>query len=151
MTVVDWMPLPLLISLLVRGNLAFGLTAPNAMKGAMQPLPQIAGAAGAARAAEVISLKVSDIDSKRMVIRVEQGKGRKDRYVMLSPHLLELLRAWWRAARPQGWLFPGRDRVQPMTTPQLNRVCHAAAQRAQIDKRVSLHTFRHSFATHLLA
>src|SRR5712664_1476608 len=64
------------------------------------------------RAAEVISLKVSDIDSKRMVIRVEQGKGRKDRYVMLSPHLLELLRAWWRAARPQGWLFPGRDRVQ---------------------------------------
>jgi site-specific recombinase XerD len=102
------------------------------------------------RAAEVISLKVSDIDSKRMVIRVEQGKGRKDRYVMLSPHLLELLRAWWRAARPQGWLFPGRDRVQPMTTRQLNRVCHAAAQRAEIDKRVSLHTLRHSFATHLL-
>jgi integrase/recombinase XerD len=66
------------------------------------------------RAAEVVSLKVGDIDSKRMVIRVEQGKGRKDRYVMLSPHLLDLLRAWWRAARPQGWLFPGRDRVQPM-------------------------------------
>ena len=102
------------------------------------------------RAAEVISLKVGDIDSKRMVIRVEQGKGRKDRYVMLSPHLLELLRAWWRAARPQGWLFPGRDRVQPMTTRQLNRVCHAAAHRAEIDKRVSLHTLRHSFATHLL-
>jgi integrase/recombinase XerD len=102
------------------------------------------------RAAEVISLKVSDIDSKRMVIRVEQGKGRKDRYVMLSPHLLELLRAWWRAARPQGWLFPGRDRVQPMTTRQLNRACHAAAQMAEIDKRVSLHTLRHSFATHLL-
>ena len=71
------------------------------------------------RAAEVISLKIGDIDSKRMVIRVEQGKGRKDRYVMLSPHLLELLRSWWRAARPQGWLFPGRDRVQPMTTRQL--------------------------------
>src|SRR5712672_4041157 len=102
------------------------------------------------RATEVISLKVSDIDSKRMVIRVEQGKGRKDRYVMLSPHLLELLRAWWRAERPQGWLFPGRDRVQPMTTRQLNRACHAAAQRAEIDKRVSLHTLRHSFATHLL-
>jgi hypothetical protein len=66
------------------------------------------------RATEVTSLKVGDIDSKRMVIRVEQGKGRKDRYVMLSPHLLELLRAWWRAERPQGWLFPGRDRVQPM-------------------------------------
>jgi len=102
------------------------------------------------RAAEVIWLKIGDIDSKRMVIRVEQGKGRKDRYVMLSPHLLELLRAWWRAARPQGWLFPGRDRVQPMTTRQLNRACHAAAQRAEIDKRVSLHTLRHSFATHLL-
>jgi integrase/recombinase XerD len=102
------------------------------------------------RAAEVISLKVSDIDSKRMVIRVEQGKGRKDRYVMLSPHLLELLRAWWRAARPQGWLFPGRDRVQPMTTRQLRRACHAAAHMAEIGKPVSPHTLRHSFATHLL-
>jgi integrase/recombinase XerD len=102
------------------------------------------------RAAEVVSLKIGDIDSQRMVIRVEQGKGRKDRYVMLSPHLLELLRAWWKASRPQGWLFPGRDRVQPMTTRQLNRACHAAAQMAEINKRVSLHTLRHSFATHLL-
>jgi site-specific recombinase XerD len=102
------------------------------------------------RASEVISLKVSDIDSARMVIRVEQGKGRKDRYVMLSEHLLQLLRAWWKAARPQGWLFPGRDPVQPLTTRQLNRACHAAAQMAEIDKRVSLHTLRHSFATHLL-
>lgn len=102
------------------------------------------------RAAEVVSLKIGDIDSKRMVIRVEQGKGRKDRYVMLSPHLLALLRAWWKAARPQGWLFPGRDRVQPMTTRQLNRACHAAGQMAEINKRVSLHTLRHSFATHLL-
>src|SRR5260370_17634121 len=100
MTVVDWMPLPLLISLLVRGNLAFGLTAPNAMQGAMQPLPQIAGAAGAARAAEVISLKVSDIDSKRMVIRVGQGKGRKDLYGMLSPPLLDLPPASCRSAPP---------------------------------------------------
>ena len=83
----------------------------------------------------MISLKVSDIDSARMVIRVEQGKGRKDRYVMLSEHLLELLRAWWKAARPQGWLFPGRDPVQPLTTRQLNRACHAAAQMAEIDKR----------------
>ena len=81
---------------------------------------------------------------------MEQGKGRKDRYVMLSPHLLALLRAWWKAARPQGWLFPGRDRVQPMTTRQLNRACHAAAQMAEINKRVSLHTLRHSCATHLL-
>jgi integrase/recombinase XerD len=109
----------------------------------------VAYAAGL-RASEVISLKVSDIDSARMVIRVEQGKGRKDRYVMLSEHLLDLLRAWWKAARPQGWLFPGRDPVQPLTTRQLNRACHAAAQMAEIDKRVSLHTLRHSFATHLL-
>jgi integrase/recombinase XerD len=102
------------------------------------------------RASEIISLKVEDIDSTRMVIRVEQGKGRKDRYVMLSPHLLDLLRAWWKAARPQGWLFPGRDPVQPLTTRQLNRACHAAAQMAEIEKTVSLHTLRHSFATHLL-
>ena len=102
------------------------------------------------RAAEVVSLKVCDIDSTRMVIRVEQGKGRKDRYVMLSPHLLTLLRAWWREARPRGWLFPGRDPVQPLTTRQLNRACHAAAQMAEIGKPVSLHTLRHSFATHLL-
>jgi site-specific recombinase XerD len=102
------------------------------------------------RAAEVVSLKVADIDSRRMIIRVEQGKGRKDRNVMLSASLLELLRAWWRAARPQGWLFPGRGRMQPITTRQLNRACHAAAQMAEIDKRVSLHTLRHSFATHLL-
>jgi integrase/recombinase XerD len=102
------------------------------------------------RAAEVISLKVCDIDSRRMIIRVEQGKGGKDRNVMLSASLLELLRTWWRAAQPQGWLFPGRDPAQPMTTRQLNRACHAAAQMAEIDKRVSLHTLRHSFATHLL-
>jgi len=102
------------------------------------------------RATEVVSLKVSDIDSKRMVIRFEQGKGGKDRYVMLSPHLLDLLRTWWKAARPRGWLFPGRAPAQPMTTRQLNRACHAAAQTAEINKRVSLHILRHSFATHLL-
>jgi integrase/recombinase XerD len=102
------------------------------------------------RAGEVVSLKVSDIDSARMLIRVEQGKGRKDRYVMLSPHLLALLRAWWRVARPQGWLFPGQNRVNPLTTRQLNRACHTAAEQARLDKPVSLHTLRHSFATHLL-
>jgi integrase/recombinase XerD len=102
------------------------------------------------RAAEVVSLKISDIDSNRMIIRVEQGKGGKDRNVMLSPSLLDLLRTWWRAARPRGWLFPGRDPAQPMTTRQLNRACHAAAQMAEINKPVSLHTLRHSFATHLL-
>jgi integrase/recombinase XerD len=102
------------------------------------------------RASEVVALKITDIDSQRMVIRVEQGKGRKDRYVMLSPRLLDLLRAWWKLARPQGWLFPGQNRLNPLTTRQLNRACHTAAQRADIDKRVSLHTLRHSFATHLL-
>ena len=108
------------------------------------------------RASEVISLKVSDIDSARMVIRVEQGKGRKDRYVMLSEHLLKLLRTWWREGRrrgvllPRGWLFPGQNPINPLTARQLNRACHAAAQMAEIDKPVSLHTLRHSFATHLL-
>jgi len=102
------------------------------------------------RASEVVSLKITDIDSSRMVIRVEQGKGRKDRYVMLSEHLLALLRAWWKEARPQGWLFPGQNRINPLTTRQLNRACHAAALMAELDKPVSLHTLRHSFATHLL-
>jgi site-specific recombinase XerD len=98
----------------------------------------------------VVALKIGDIDSKLMIIRVEQGKGRKDRNVMLSPHLLKLLRIWWRAARPQGWLFPGQNQVNPLTTRQFNRACHAAAQTAAIKKRVSPHTLRHSFATHLL-
>jgi site-specific recombinase XerD len=102
------------------------------------------------RASEVVSLKVSDIDSERKVIRVEQGKGAKDRYAMLSDLLLDVLRAWWREARPQGWLFPGQNPVNPLTTRQLRRACHAASQAAGIDKRVSLHTLRHSFATHLL-
>jgi site-specific recombinase XerD len=102
------------------------------------------------RASEVTSLKPTDIDSKRMVIRVEQGKGRKDRYVMLAPPLLELLRDWWRVGRPQGWLFPGHVLGAPLTTRQLNRACHAAAHMAEIEKPVSLHTLRHSFATHLL-
>ena len=82
------------------------------------------------RAMEVVALKVCDIDCKRMMLRVEQGKGRKDRFAMLSPRLLELLRDWWRIARPAGWLFPGRDRISPMTTRQLNRVCHMAAEMA---------------------
>ncbi|MGH7732382.1 MAG: tyrosine-type recombinase/integrase [Gemmatimonadales bacterium] len=102
------------------------------------------------RVSEIVHLKVGDIDSARMLIRVEQGKGRKDRYVMLSPDLLELLRRWWRTARPRGWLFPGRDPGQPITTRQLNRACKVAAATAALDKRVSLHTLRHSFATHLL-
>ena len=108
------------------------------------------------RVSEVISLKVTDVDSKRMTLRVEQGKGRKDRYAMLSPVLLERLRAWWRLAHaqgkmlPNGWLFPGLDPMDPLTARQLNRAINIAAETARIDKRVSMHTLRHSFATHLL-
>ena len=102
------------------------------------------------RASEVVSLKVSDIDSAQMVIRIEQAKGRKDRYVMLSPELLDMLRQWWKAARPQGWLFPGRPAVNPLTTRQLNRLFHLAAKAAETKKGATLHSLRHSFATHLL-
>jgi site-specific recombinase XerD len=102
------------------------------------------------RVSEIISLKICDIDSARMVIRVEQGKGNKDRYVMLSPHLLELLRIWWKVAKPQGWLFPGQNPINPLSARQLNRACHAAARMAEITKPVTPHTLRHSFATHLL-
>jgi site-specific recombinase XerD len=108
------------------------------------------------RASEVVALKVTDVDSQRMTLRIEQGKGRRDRYAMLSPVLLERLRVWWRVARAQGkmldggWLFPGLDPVDALSTRQLNRAIHAAAEAAHIDKRVSMHTLRHSFATHLL-
>ena len=102
------------------------------------------------RVSEVAQLKVSDIDSQRMTLRVEQGKGQRDRYVMLSPHLLELLREWWKAARPQVWLFPGQNPINPVTARQLNRAVTAAKDLAGISKRVSPHTLRHSFATHLL-
>jgi integrase/recombinase XerD len=108
------------------------------------------------RASEVTALKVGDIDSDRMTLRVERGKGSKDRYAMLSPVLLERLRVWWKVARAQGkmleggWLFPGLNPINALSTRQLNRAIHAAADEAQIDKRVSLHTLRHSFATHLL-
>jgi site-specific recombinase XerD len=102
------------------------------------------------RAMEVVALKVADIDSQRMLIRVEMGKGRKDRHALLSPQLLELLRAWWRQCRSRGWLFPGRDPLLPMTTRQLNRACHMAAETAGLGSWVTPHTLRHSFATHLL-
>ena len=102
------------------------------------------------RVSEVANLKVSDIDSGRMMLRVEQGKGQRDRDVMLSPQLLQLLREWWKAARPQVWLFPGQNPINPVTARQLNRAVTAAKDLAGISKRVSPHTLRHSFATHLL-
>jgi integrase/recombinase XerD len=108
------------------------------------------------RVNEVVSLKVGDIDSQRMTLRVERGKGQKDRYAMLSPILLERLRVWWRVARAQGkmldggWLFPGLNPIEPLSARQLNRAIHLAAEQAGIEKRVSMHSLRHAFATHLL-
>lgn len=102
------------------------------------------------RAMEVVALKVTDIDSQRMLLRVEMGKGRKDRFAMLSPQLLELLRDWYRIARPRLYMFPGRDKIGPMTPRQLNRICHMAAELAGLPSWIAPHTLRHSFATHLL-
>ena len=108
------------------------------------------------RISEVVALKISDIDSERMTLHVEQGKGRKDRYAMLSPVLLDILRDWWREGHSKGllleggWLFPGQNPVNPLSTRQLSRAIRAVAVAAQIDKRVSMHLLRHSYATHLL-
>jgi integrase/recombinase XerD len=108
------------------------------------------------RASEVVSLKLADIDRDRMVIRVEQGKGKKDRYVILSPILIEILREWWRVARKKGWMSPGQPwlfpgyRGQHTSARQMHRIVRLAAGRAGITKRVGVHTLRHCFATHLL-
>jgi integrase/recombinase XerD len=102
------------------------------------------------RVAEVCTLKIGDIDSSRMLIRVEHGKGAKDRYVMLSPNLLKVLRAYWRLARPGHWLFPGRELHKPVGKATLQSACRIAAREADLDKVVTVHTLRHSFATHLL-
>jgi integrase/recombinase XerD len=102
------------------------------------------------RGSEVVALKVANIDSGRMVIRVEHGKGGKDRYVMLSAQLLGILRTYWRLARPEHWLFPGREASKPIDVQMLYAACRSARAAARLDKRVAVHTLRHSFATHLL-
>ena len=108
------------------------------------------------RVSEVVALKVSDIDSKRMILRVEQGKGSRDRYALLSPALVDYLRGWWCFANRDGqmfeggWLFPGLNPIDHMTARHLSRVCKQTANAAAIEKNVSMHTLRHSFATHLL-
>ena len=108
------------------------------------------------RVSEVIALKVGDIDSQRMLLRIEKGKGQKDRYALLPPILLERLRTWWRYAQaegkvlPGGYLFPGLDPIDSLSSRQLNRAVHEAAAAAHIEKHVTMHTLRHSFATHLL-
>ena len=102
------------------------------------------------RASEAVHLKLSDIDSGRMVIRVEQGKGGKDRYAMLSAQLLTILRGYWRLAQPRHWLFPGRDDSKPIDPQVLHAACRSACKAVGLAKRVTVHTLRHSFATHLL-
>lgn len=102
------------------------------------------------RVSEVTRLQVSDIDSSRMTLRVEQGKGRKDRYVPLSPKLLGRLREYWKSERPSNWLFPGEPSSQPISTGSVRKACNRIAQDAGITKPLSPHTFRHSYATHLL-
>jgi len=102
------------------------------------------------RASEVTELKVTDIDSHRMLIRIRQGKGRKDRYVKLSGRLLDVLREYWKACKPTKYLFPGKDRNRPMHRNTVYQLCRIIAKRTTIDKHISVHTLRHSFATHLL-
>lgn len=108
------------------------------------------GYAGGLRLGEVLRLKLTDIDSERMVIRVERGKGGKDRNVMLAASLLETLRAYWKREKPRGWLFPGQGGARPLNASVVQRAFAAARERARIDKPVSFHSLRHSFATHLL-
>ena len=105
---------------------------------------------GGLRVAELTHLKPQDIHSERMLIRVNQGKGRKDRYTLLSPRLLEELRAYWREYRPKEWLFPGEDGSGPLSEDSARKAFYRAKERAQIVHGHGIHTLRHSFATHLM-
>jgi integrase/recombinase XerD len=102
------------------------------------------------RVSELVGLRVADIDSQRMAIRVRQGKGRKDRYVMLSQTLLGVLREYWKAYRPCDWLFPGKDPHKQLDRQTITSICRSAGRRARLARRISPHTLRHTFATHLL-
>jgi site-specific recombinase XerD len=102
------------------------------------------------RLGEVLHLRLGDIDSGRMILRVEQGKGRKDRNVMLGPALLESLRAYWKRYQPREWLFPGKDPSRPVSPTLIQKAFIQAKWRARIEKPVSFHSLRHSFATQLL-
>jgi integrase/recombinase XerD len=102
------------------------------------------------RLSEALNLRVEDVDSRRMALRVRRGKGGKDRYAPLSETLLGQLRDYWKQCRPDGWLFPGQEAGAPLTPSSVQKVCTEAALRAGLAKRVSPHTLRHCFATHLL-
>ena len=138
--------LPIVLSVEEVGDLLTAVPGPGLKYRAALSISYGAGL----RASEVCNLRVCDIDSDRMLIHVEQGKGRKDRKVMLSPGLLKLLRDYWREARPEGWLFPGKPKINPLSPRQLNRAFTSAKHMAGIKKPATLHTLRHSFATHLL-
>ncbi len=135
--------LPVVLS---RDEVAQFLNAATPLKSRM--MLTMAYAAGL-RVSEIVALKLADVDSRRMVLRIEQAKGRKDRYVMLSPKLLELLRVYWRTERPRHYLFPGQS-ATPLSTGQLMRICRQTFHRSGLKKTVTVHSLRHSFATHLL-
>jgi integrase/recombinase XerD len=122
----------------------------QAVPGLKSRVALTAAYAAGLRVSEVVALRVCDIESERMVIRVERGKGGKERYAMLSAQLLRILRTYWRLARPRDWLFPGRDPLHPIEPTVLHAACRSAREAAGLGKHVTVHTLRHSFATHLL-
>ncbi len=138
--------LPVVFSVEEVGNLLAAVPGPGLKYRAALSISYGAGL----RASEVCHLKIGDIDSDRMLIHVDEGKNGKDRKAMLSPGLLDLLRDYWLEARPEGWLFPGKPKINPLSPRQLHRAFTSAKHMAGINKPATLHTMRHSFATHLL-